>query len=629
MAVKIFINYRRDDSIGMAGRLHDRLAQTFGRDKLFMDVDHIPVGVDFVEHLNSQVAACDAILVVIGPHWLDAKDESGDRRLDKPDDFVAIEIAAALARDIRVIPVLVDGARMPRASQLPDSLKPLARRHAIEVRHAHFGHDAEALVARMREALGDKAPVAAGPKVLGDKARETGRWRVRAVAGVAAMAVLLLALWAGGTFLWNWFERGLESAEMKWQEERTAAMAEANRKVEETERQRLAALQALEQERQTRATAEAEAKRKADEAERQRLAKTEQDQARAPSEVDANRKAEAAAARAEQDHQARVAQDAEAKPKAEEGRTAKGAAEVEAKAKAEPSILILRDYAINSVAFGPDGRSALSGSDNKKVKLWDLSSGQEIRTFTGHSGRVTSVAFAPNGHTALSGSFDTTVKLWDVANGREIHTFTGHLGYVTSVVFASDGRTALSGSTRSELKLWDVSSGREIRKLVAFGVSSVALGPGGRNALYAASVASWAGLVDVADGETIRTLGKGAHSGFVTTVAFAPDGHTALTGSADNTLKLWDLSSGREIRTFTGHSGGVTSVAFPPDGRTALSGSHDKTLKLWDVATGREIRTFTGHSDWVTSVAFAPDGRSALSGSKDDTIRLWDLTSLN
>jgi hypothetical protein len=143
MAGKIFINYRRDDSIGMAGRLHDRLAQTFGRDKLFMDVDHIPAGTDFVAHLNSQVAGCDVVLVVIGPNWLGVKDESGGRRLDNPDDFVAIEIAGALARDIRVIPVLVDGARMPKASELPDSLKPLARRQAVDVRHSHFGHDAE------------------------------------------------------------------------------------------------------------------------------------------------------------------------------------------------------------------------------------------------------------------------------------------------------------------------------------------------------------------------------------------------------------------------------------------------------------------------------------------------------
>src|SRR4051812_41000464 len=146
MAGKIFINYRRDDSIGMAGRLHDRLAQTFGRAKLFIDVDHIPAGTDFVAHLNSQMAECDVILVVIGANWLSVRDESGARRLDNPDDFVGIEIAAALARDIRVIPVLVDGARMPKASELPDPIKPLVRRNAVEVRNTNFGRDAEALV---------------------------------------------------------------------------------------------------------------------------------------------------------------------------------------------------------------------------------------------------------------------------------------------------------------------------------------------------------------------------------------------------------------------------------------------------------------------------------------------------
>jgi hypothetical protein len=104
MAGKIFINYRREDSISTAGRLYDRLAQTFGRNNLFMDVDHIPAGVDFVEYLNSQVAACDVFLAVIGPNWLDAQDDDGRRRFDNPDDFVTIEIAAALERKIRVIP---------------------------------------------------------------------------------------------------------------------------------------------------------------------------------------------------------------------------------------------------------------------------------------------------------------------------------------------------------------------------------------------------------------------------------------------------------------------------------------------------------------------------------------------
>jgi len=153
MAGKIFINYRREDSIGTAGRLRDRLAETFGGDNLFMDVDNIPVGINFDEYLKSQVAQCDAMLSVMGPNWLNAKDETDQRRLDKPDDFVAIELKAALARDILVVPVLVDGTRMPKASELPDSLKPLALRNAIQVRNTNFGSDAEQLITKMREAL--------------------------------------------------------------------------------------------------------------------------------------------------------------------------------------------------------------------------------------------------------------------------------------------------------------------------------------------------------------------------------------------------------------------------------------------------------------------------------------------
>ena len=178
MAGNIFINYRRDELGHVAGRLHDALAPKFGRNKLFMDVDNIPVGRDFEEYLKSQVAACDAMLAVIGPNWLAAKDDTGKRRLDNPDDFIVIEIGTALTRNIPVVPVLVDGARMPKASELPDSLKLLARRQAIQVRHTNFRSDAEALVKRLRETVGDDLP-------------ERGR-RVRVAIGVAALAVLLL-----------------------------------------------------------------------------------------------------------------------------------------------------------------------------------------------------------------------------------------------------------------------------------------------------------------------------------------------------------------------------------------------------------------------------------------------------
>jgi hypothetical protein len=154
MASKIFLNYRREDSIAIAGRLHDRLAEAFGRENLFMDVANIPVGINFEEYLNNQVAQCDAMLSVIGKNWLNAKDETGRRRLDKPDDFVAVEIAAALARNnILVIPVLVDGTHMPKASELPTPLKALALRNAIQVRNTNFGNDAEQLITKLREAL--------------------------------------------------------------------------------------------------------------------------------------------------------------------------------------------------------------------------------------------------------------------------------------------------------------------------------------------------------------------------------------------------------------------------------------------------------------------------------------------
>src|SRR5262249_12127180 len=207
MAGNIFINYRREETGHVAGRLHDSLAQAFGRNKLFMDVDNIPIGRDFEDYLKSQVAACDAMLAVIGPNWVNAKNDSGQRRLDDPDDFVAIEIEAALARNIPLIPVLVDGARLPRASELPDSLKPLVRRQAIGIRHEYYRADAETLIAKLREAISggeatiDKPQVADGPEPFGDKSRETSRWRLRAIAGVAAMVVLLLVGVAAYEFL--------------------------------------------------------------------------------------------------------------------------------------------------------------------------------------------------------------------------------------------------------------------------------------------------------------------------------------------------------------------------------------------------------------------------------------------
>src|SRR5262245_29049231 len=149
---RIFLSYRRDDSGGYAGRLYDRFSQHFGHDHLFIDVDNISLGHDFVEVIQNEVRSCDVLIAVIGRQWLTSTDPQGQRRLDNPEDFVRLEILTALERRIPVIPVLVGGASMPRATELPDVLQPLARRQALVGDHFHT--DVNRLIAALELVLG-------------------------------------------------------------------------------------------------------------------------------------------------------------------------------------------------------------------------------------------------------------------------------------------------------------------------------------------------------------------------------------------------------------------------------------------------------------------------------------------
>ena len=153
MSGQIFISYRREESRWSARSLHDRLIQRFDRNQIFMDVDSVGLGEDFVKTIEETVGSCDVLIAVIGAHWLTSTDGQGDRRLDNPEDFVRMEIATALRRNIRVIPVLVDGASMPRSTDLPDDLKQLVRRNALQVGDTHFDDDCRRLVAAIEQIL--------------------------------------------------------------------------------------------------------------------------------------------------------------------------------------------------------------------------------------------------------------------------------------------------------------------------------------------------------------------------------------------------------------------------------------------------------------------------------------------
>lgn len=163
MGETIFISYRRGEDAHFAGRLHDRLELALQEHRLFMDVDDIAPGDDFVAVLSAKVAESAVLLALIGRNWLTAVDALGQRRLDNPEDFVRIEIGAALAQGKRVIPVLIDDVVMPRADQLPEDLKLLARRHATRLSHERFRSDSDRLIRALESILAKAASPSPGP----------------------------------------------------------------------------------------------------------------------------------------------------------------------------------------------------------------------------------------------------------------------------------------------------------------------------------------------------------------------------------------------------------------------------------------------------------------------------------
>jgi hypothetical protein len=196
---RIFLSYRREDSADAAGRLYDQLAVEFGEDNVFIDVDAIPAGVDFVTHINEAVARADVFVALIGRHWLDARNEGGGRRLDDENDFVRVELEAALHRGIPVIPALVQSAQSPSAAVLPNSLAKLARIQGQTLSHERWRYDSGKLIDRLKEIESQTAPQP--PRFTSDtdtQARAPGQLPRRRILIVGGATVVVLAAVVSG-----------------------------------------------------------------------------------------------------------------------------------------------------------------------------------------------------------------------------------------------------------------------------------------------------------------------------------------------------------------------------------------------------------------------------------------------
>jgi hypothetical protein len=233
---------------------------------------------------------------------------------------------------------------------------------------------------------------------------------------------------------------------------------------------------------------------------------------------------------------------------------------------------------VNGVVLSADGQLAISVSEDKTLKVWDIAMGRELLTFIGHSGKVNSVALSADARQAISTSLDRTLKVWDISTtlnahgpiGRERRTLTGHNDRVNGVALSANGQLAVSASDDKTLKVWDVATGRELRTLTG-------------------------------------------HSDRVNGVALSANGRLAASASADKTLKVWDVATGRELCPLAGHSSEVNGVALSADGRVVVSASDDQTIKVWNIATGHCIATLiVGFS--LKCCSISADGKTIVAG---------------
>ena len=286
---------------------------------------------------------------------------------------------------------------------------------------------------------------------------------------------------------------------------------------------------------------------------------------------------------------------------------------------------------VRSVAFSPDGQWLVTGSMACITEIWDVTTGECLQQFRGHSQPVTCVAFAPpinpqeprTSRLLATGSQDQTLRLWNLETGQSLHTLKGHPTGLWSLAFHPTQPLLISGSNDSTVKLWNTQTGESVRTIQGYsiGIKAIAISPD--QTQFASAGDST--IIHVWDCQTHEKQHHlSGHLSWIWALIFTEDGKSLISGGNDNVVKLWDLSTGEVIRNFIGHRSLIFSLALSPDSAILASASDDHSVRLWDVMTGQCLETLS-HGGRVWSVAFSPDGRFMACGNCETLISIWDV----